>query len=315
MTDLATHAIGIDVGGTKIAGGLVDLGSGAIRSRRHQPTLPQRGGGAVLADVMAQASDLAADARALGIAVAGIGVGLPQLVTPDGQVRSAHLFDWRELPAAQRLSGIAPAQLVSDVRAAALAEARFGAGRRFNLFCYVTIGTGMSYCLVEGGKPFEGARGYAIHFATMPHWMRCGACGEVHAPVLEEIAAGPGIADAYAKRAGRAVSNGETVLAAAAGGDADAAAVIADAAMATGALIGQMINMLDPEAVVIGGGLGLAGGLYGDRLAAAIRRHVFAEDARRLPILAAALGPDAGIIGAALAAVRGDDAPRQHKVL
>jgi glucokinase len=79
-------------------------------------------------------------------------------------------------------------------------------------------------------------------------------------------------------------------------------AVISDAAMATGALIGQMINMLDPEAVVIGGGLGLAGGLYGDRLAAAIRQHVFAEDARRLPILAAALGPDAGIIGAALAA-------------
>ena len=304
MTDLANHGIGIDVGGTKIAGGLVDLSSGAIRSRRHQPTLPQRGGDAVLADVMAQASDLAAEARALGIAVAGIGVGLPQLVSPDGKVRSAHLFDWRELPAIEKLSGIAPARLDSDVRAAARAEARFGAGQSHRIFCYVTIGTGMSYCLVEDGKPFEGARGYAIHFATMPQWTRCGACGEVHAPVLEEIAAGPGIAGAYAKRSGRAVADGETVLAAAAGGDAEAAAVISDAATATGALIGQMINMLDPEAVVIGGGLGLAGGLYGDRLVGSIRRHVFAEDARRLPVLPAALGSDAGIIGAALAGVK-----------
>ncbi|HVR67944.1 MAG TPA: ROK family protein [Verrucomicrobiae bacterium] len=304
MTDLANHGIGIDVGGTKIAGGLVDLSRGAIRSRRHQPTLPQRGGDAVLADVMAQASDLAAEARALGIAVAGIGVGLPQLVSPDGQVRSAHLFDWRDLPAIEKLSGIAPARLDSDVRAAARAEARFGAGRSHRIFCYVTIGTGMSYCLVEDGKPFEGARGYAIHFATMPQWTRCGACGEVHAPVLEEIAAGPGIAGAYAKRSGRAVADGESVLAAAAGGDVEATAVICDAATATGALIGQMINMLDPEAVVIGGGLGLAGGLYGDRLVGSIRRHVFAEDARRLPVLPAALGSDAGIIGAALAGVK-----------
>ncbi|HEX6093668.1 MAG TPA: ROK family protein [Dongiaceae bacterium] len=310
MTDQANHAIGIDVGGTKIAGGLVDLNSGAIRSRRHQPTLPQRGGVAVLGDVLTQAGDLTAEARMLGVALAGIGVGLPQLVSLDGQVRSAHLFDWRDLPAVQWLSGIAPARLDSDVRAAARAEACFGAGRSYRIFCYVTIGTGMSYCLVRDGRPFEGARGYAIHFATMPQWTRCSACGKIHSPVLEQIAGGPGIAGAYGKRSGRAVSDGETVLAAAAGGDADAAAVISDAATATGGLIGQMINMLDPEALVIGGGLGLAGGIYGDCLTAAIRQHVFAEDARRLPILAAALGPDAGIIGAALAAVPGEGAPR-----
>ena len=71
-----------------------------------------------------------------------------------------------------------------------------------------------------------------------------------------------------------------------------------------------MVNMLDPQAVVIGGGLGLAGGLYGDRLLTAIRDHVFAEEARSLPILPAALGPEAGIVGAALAAVPGEGAPR-----
>src|SRR5262245_9042356 len=303
MTPNTTHAIGIDVGGTKIAGGLVELSTGRVLVRRHRPTLPERGGPAVLADVLAQARELAAEAKAHGIAVAGIGVGLPQLVTPDGRVDSDHLFDWRDLSAAAQLSGIAPARLESDVRAAAWAEAHFGAGRGHDIFCYISIGTGVSYCLVLNGRPFAGARGYAIHFATMPQSIRCRACGVMHTAILEQTAGGPGIAAAYGNRCGRAIAGAEEVLAAATAGDRDAIAVIDDAAMELGAAIGQMVNMLDPQALVIGGGLGLAGGLYGERLSAAIRAHVFAPQAQTLPILPAALGPEAGIVGAALAAV------------
>jgi glucokinase len=296
-------AIGIDVGGTKIAGGLVEIATGLVRARRQQPTSPDRGGEAVFADVQQQAETLAAEGRRLGVTLAGIGVGLPQLVTPDGAVRSAHLFDWCRIPAVQRLGHIAPARLQSDVRAAAQAEATFGAGAGHSLFCYVTIGSGMSYCLVQDGAPFAGAHGYAIHFASMPQWSRCVACGRVHDEVLEEVAAGPGIARADAKRRGGPIRTTEAILAAASTGDPDAVAVVTDAAMAAGATIGQMVNMLDPTALVIGGGVGMAGGFYGERLAAAIRSHVFAPDVRDLPILPAALGPDAGIVGAALAAI------------
>jgi glucokinase len=296
-------AIGIDVGGTKIAGGLVETATGIVRARRQQPTSPERGGEAVFADVLQQAEALAAEGRGLGVTVAGIGVGLPQLVTSDGAVRSAHLFDWRRIPTVDRLGHIAPARLQSDVRAAAQAEAKFGAGAGHRLFCYITIGTGMSYCMVQDGAPFTGARGYAIHFASMPQWSRCVACGRVHDEVLEEVAAGPGIARADAKRRGGQVRRTEDVLAAASSGDPDAVAVAADAAMAAGAAIGQMVNMMDPTALVIGGGVGVAGGFYGERLAAAIRSHIFAPDVRDLPILPAALGLDAGIVGAALAAI------------
>jgi len=302
MKSAATHAIGIDVGGTKIAGGVVDLAAGTILARRHRPTLPRRGGGAVLDDVLHQAGELAAEAKGLGLAIAGVGVGLPQLVTPDGRVRSDHLFDWRELPAARLLGAIAPARLESDVRAAAWAEARFGAGRGYDIFCYVTIGTGVSYCLVVNGRPFAGARGYAIHFGSAPQWTRCRACGAVHTATLEEGAAGPGIAAAYSTRCKRQVTGAEDVFAAAAAGDQDALSVLADAAAELGAVIGQMMNMLDPDALVIGGGLGLAGGIYGRRLIAEIRDHVFAPDARDLPVLPAVLGLEAGIVGAALAA-------------
>ena len=297
-----THAIGIDVGGTKIAGGLVELNTGRVLARRHHPTLPQRGGEAVLADVLHQARDLAAEARSRNMPAIAIGIGMPQLVTPDGHVRSDHLFDWRNVRAAERLSEIAPARLESDVRAAAWAEARFGAGQGHEIFCYIGIGTGVSYCLVMNGRPFAGARGYAIHFATMPQSIRCRACGVMHTAILEQTASGPGIAAAYGVRRGREVASAEEVLAAATAGDRDAIAVIDDAAIELGAAIGQMVNMLDPHALVIGGGLGLAGGYYGERLAGAIRDHVFAPDARGLPILSAELGPDAGIVGAALAA-------------
>ena len=77
-----------------------------------------------------------------------------------------------------------------------------------------------------------------------------------------------------------------------------------DAAERLGVLIGLLVNALDPEVVIIGGGLGLAGGLYGSRLTASIRAHIWAESRRQLPILPAALGADAGVIGAALSLAR-----------
>src|SRR5262245_32947398 len=244
MTPNTTHAIGIDVGGTKIAGGLVELSTGRVLVRRHRPTLPERGGPAVLAEVLSQARELAAEAQAHGASVAGLGVGLPQLVTPDGRVDSDHLFDWRNLPAVEQLSGVAPARLESDVRAAAWAEAHFGAGRGHDIVCYISIGTGVSYCLVLNGRPFAGVRGYAIHFATMPQTIRCRACGVMHTALLEQTAGGPGIAAAYGHRRGRAIAGAEEVLAAAAAGDREAIGVIDDAEMRLGAAIGLVVDMV-----------------------------------------------------------------------
>ena len=94
------------------------------------------------------------------------------------------------------------------------------------------------------------------------------------------------------------------MLAAADRGDPDAARVVRDAAEALGSGVGFLVNVLDPEAVVVGGGLGLAGGLYWDALIDSVRRHVWAEATRDLPIVRAELGTDAGLIGAAAHAAR-----------
>jgi glucokinase len=297
MNRAATGVLGIDLGGTKIAAGIVDPASGAIILSETVPTKAASGGAVVLADTVELAKRLIAAAEGR---IVSIGLGVPQLVDNEGRIRSAYNFDWTDLPVRERLSELAPTTIESDVRAAARAEACFGAGKGRRTFAYVSIGTGVSYCLVIDGRPHVGANGFAIHFASSALHVPCAACGHVNAPVVEEIASGPAIADAFARRTGRMVGGAE-VLAAANAGDAMAIDIVNSAADQLGSLIALVVNMLDPEAIVLGGGLGLAAGPYRDRLIASARAHIWADACRSLPILPAALGENAGVIGAALA--------------
>lgn len=296
-------AIGLDVGGTKIAAGLVESAGGRILSRRSIATGYARGGAAVLDDTVALAGELRDEAVHLGRQLLAVGVGVPQLVDGAGRIVSAYNFDWTDLPVRDRLARLAPTAIESDVRAAALAEARAGAGQGGRPFVYVTIGTGISYCLVIDGRPFAGANGCAIHFASSALLVHCQACGSVARPLLEDIASGPAMAAAYARRIGRDSAVAEAVFAAAASGDAAAVEIVTAAADQLGALVGLVVNMLDPARLVLGGGIGLAGGLYRRRLEASTRAHIWAESCRGLPILSAAFGADAGVVGAAFAAL------------
>ena len=116
-------------------------------------------------------------------------------------------------------------------------------------------------------------------------------------PVVAPIAASPDLVPPPATRA-------EDVVLAAAAGDQAALAAIRTAAGALGVSIGWLVNVLDPAAIVIGGGLGSAPGPYWETLVTSARAHIWSEASRDVPIVPAALGPDAGLIGAALAAVQ-----------
>jgi glucokinase len=292
-------AIGLDVGGTKIAAGLVAFPSGRVLARRRAPTEAARGGPAVLATGLELAHQLAAEAdgpvRALGLAVC-------ELVDRCGRVTSEQTIAWRGAAIAPAFAGLAPAVVESDVRAAALAEARWGAGRGFDPFAYVTVGSGISSTLVQGGRPFAGARGNALVLASAPLRVVCPACGAPNETVLEEVAAGGGVVARYNARRPGSATRGEEVTAAAAAGDPEALAVLREAGAALGVAVGFLVNVLDPAALVVGGGLGLAGGAYWQSLVASIRAQVWSDDTRALPILPAGLGADAGIVGAAAAA-------------
>jgi glucokinase len=293
-------AIGLDIGGTKIAAGIVLWPSGEIVNRRVVPTNPSRGAMPVLNDTANLAAELLACALERQIKIAGIGAGVAELVDCDGNVTSSCTIAWRGVPVQQRLSQIAPAQVDSDVRAAALAESIFGAGRDRRLFAYITVGTGISSCLMHNGQPIKGARGNAITLSSSPLTTVCTHCGAELHPVLEEFSSGPALAKRFAQLTGsREQLTGEHVFQAAAAGNPQAADILTSAGDALGVSAAFLVNIFDPEILVIGGGLGLARGLYWDAFVRSCRKHIFADNSRELPIVHAQLGIDAGLIGAA----------------
>jgi glucokinase len=295
-------AIGVDVGGTKIAAGIVTLPDARVYTRRIVPTLPQRGGEPIFADVRNLIEDLAVEAGALNRVVRGLGIGVCELVTLAGEVASANTVAWKGMPIQARLALLAPAVIEADVRAAALAEARFGAGRPFTTFLYLTVGTGISSCLVIERKPFAGARGAAGTIASSPLNCVCEQCGAIDVRTLEEVASGPALVSRYNRNSGGRANSGEEVAAAADSGDPAAIAVMRTGGEALGRTGGFLVNALDPEAVIVGGGLGLSGGIFWDSFEAAARRQIWSESNREVPIIHGGLGPDAGLIGAATAA-------------
>jgi glucokinase len=291
------YAIGIDVGGTKIAGGIVALTSGAVLTRQIVPTQPQRGGDAVLAATRSLAEMLLREARANSLPVLGIGIGICELVNRWGIVTSGFTVQWCGMDVQSALSDLAPTVVEADVRAHALAEARFGAGQPYRVFVYISVGTGISSCLVLDGRPFTGARGNALVLASGPTTI-VREDGSRERQILEEFASGAAIA----RRFGTARAEG--VFVAAATGDEAARRILSTAGEALGSGIGWLVNVLDPEAIVIGGGLGLVEGLFWDHLVMAARDHIWSDETRWLPMLQAALGADAGVIGAAEACRR-----------
>jgi predicted NBD/HSP70 family sugar kinase len=291
-------AIGLDVGGTKIAGGVVTP-AGVVRCKRVIATEPQRGGEAVLSRTVKLAEELLHEAATMGLKTDGVGLAVPELVDLEGNLTSSSTIDWRGITVRDRFSHLGPAWIEADSRAAALGEALFGAGLPFKLFFYVTVGTGIGSCLVQDRHPYAGARGSAGTLASSPLTSTCSKCGEIVTPVLEEIASGPALVKRYNQASGRRVLRSEDVLAAAAAGDATAIQVTASAGEALGATVGLLVNVLDPEAVIVGGGLGMADGLYWTRFVNSARNHIWSGTNRSLPILQAGCGVDAGLVGAA----------------
>ncbi len=288
-------AVGIDVGGTKIAAGLVKFPSGIVVFREQAPT--GASSEAALESLVKLTNDLSARSRGAGLTLRGIGVGICEIVRRDGTIASNASLTWSEADLQQRLGSTAPVVIEADVRAAARAEALFGAGQNLDCFLYISIGTGISSCLVIDGQPFTGAHGATGTFASGPFpSMDPSKTGS-----LEEFSSGTGLRARFKASGGKAES-GREVIAAAEQGNKAASEVVRSGAAALGASIGWLVNVLDPRAVILGGGLGLNRGVYYDTLIKAARKHIWWHGHREVPIVQAETGADAGLIGAAATA-------------
>jgi len=301
------YRIGIDLGGTKIAAGLVDIETGAVTHFRRKPTPVAAGPGAIIRDVADIANDIIARANAEGTVPASVGIAVPELVDLEGRVCSDWNFSIETIRVEiEELLGIST-MVDSDVRAAAHAEARFGAGMPHRSFIYVSLGTGMSYSLVINGQPWSGANGFAIHFASSSLALPKDDDTGLTIANAEDFASGKGMQLSFARRSGMPLADGvRTLESLSSEGDAASIRIIDEAAEVTGRLMAQMINMIDPEAVVLGGGLGCSTGRYREKLEHHMRKNIWAERCRSIPLLLAALGEAAGVAGAALATPPGD---------
>jgi len=312
------QAVGIDIGGTKIAAGVV-AEDGTILDRTRVPTPPDDES-ATLAALLAVVDELWAG----NPGVEAIGVGAAGLVEwPGGIARWAPHNTYRRLELRRLLherTGL-PTIVDNDANAAALAEARFGAGVGGGDLVLVNVGTGIGGGLVLGGRLDHGQHGFAGelgHLIVDPDGDLC-ACGN-HG-CLEAMASGTtlgrlgreaaaadpgGRLAALAAAAGGPVT-GEVVFAAAGEGDKAALALFERIGYWLGVGIASLVTIFDPDLVVVGGGVAATGELLLTPARTSFERYVHGRVHRDLPpVVPGRLGPDAGLVGAAaLALARG----------
>jgi glucokinase len=291
-------AVAMDIGGTGIKCALVDP-AGEIRDAARYPTVAERGPDAVVQTILAAASDQVIRAKDAGLDAVAVGLAAPGVIDePSGVAVFSANLGLRDVPLRDLVSehtGL-PAALGHDVRTAALAEARLGAGRSTRRMLFVAIGTGIAAGYAVDGRVDPGAHGASgeighIVIRTGPDARPCG-CGA--RGCLETYASAAAIARSYG------AAGASDVVARAIAGDVRARDVWQEAvdALADGLLTG--LALWDPRLIVLGGGLAGAGDALLEPLREALaKRRTF----HQLPeVDVAELGDEAGCHGAALLA-------------
>ena len=287
-------AIGVDVGGTKIAAAAVDM----TGSRSAARTLPSPKDGHELLDRVADL--ILAVASDAGERPVGVGIGMPSQVDfSTGYVRGSTNIDLAGVNVPEALAGRVtyPVVVDNDANVAALAEQRAGAGRGHANIVMLTIGTGVGGGVVIDGAPARGGYGRGMelgHVTVEPDGPPCQRNCPNHG-CLETMVSGTAIA----RDAGIPAPD---VVAAARAGDARCTEVLHRAGRYLGIGIAGLVNVFTPDVVVVGGGVGLAGGFMSDAAEHEFSARVLPSNAGT-PIVPAALGNDAGVVGAGLLAL------------
>jgi glucokinase len=312
-------AIGVDIGGTKIEVALVDA-DGAVLAARRTATAPERGVAAVVADVAALARE--ALGEGLGGACA-VGASVAGQVDAAGVVVGAPNLGWTHAPLGAHLAAALalPVRVVNDVRAATIAEWRFGAGRGCDDVAVLFLGTGIGGGVVAGGRVVAGVGGFAGemgHATVVAGGRRCHCrnrgCIEAYAggwaiaeraqeAARHDPAAGALLRELAGGDVGAIVA--ETVAAARDRGDALAVRLVEETAGYLGAALVGIVNGLNPARVVLGGGVLEGFPELVPLSAAVVRSCALPAAAAGVAVVPAALGTQAPVVGAAAYAPRG----------
>jgi glucokinase len=305
------YAIGIDIGGTKVAGALVDENGAIIREARV--ATPVSDPVALVDAVVGLVTDLRAGEKVLGVGVAMAGF----IDHQQANVIYGTNFGWKNFPLKSEIEAKldVPVIIENDANAAGWAEYRFGAGQGHQHMVMLTLGTGVGGAIIVDGKMLRGGFGVAGelgHMRVVPDGIPCG-CGQ--RGCIESYASGTALlrtanelvdsGDAAGKRLAELKAQagqltGAEVYQALVEGDPGAVQLLRNLASWLGQAIASLSAILDPEIVVIGGGVSQAGDLLLEPLREAFRKYAPAGGFRpELAIVTAEFVNDAGVVGAA----------------
>jgi glucokinase len=311
----AKPVLAVDLGGSKIVTALVSPG-GEILSREYIPTLAEEGAPAVIGRIVSSAASLIKNADLASSSVSGMAVAAAGAIDPvKGIVTdSPNLPGWHNIPLKDEIEKAMGVRtfIINDATAAALGEHRFGAGRGVRNLIYLTVSTGIGGGIIIDDRLYSGASGSAGELGHMTidvNGPRC-ACGNTGC--LEMLASGK----AVAREAQRLIAQGtktvireiaeghaefvtaQTVAAAANRGDAVAVSIISKAATYLGIGLVNLVNIFNPEMIIVGGGMGKMGEMLLQPARKVVAERAFQYPASIVRIVSSELGDNSGVFGA-----------------
>ena len=310
------YYIGVDLGGTGIKAGVVNE-KGEILSKGSTPTMAERPYQAVIADIATLCKTVAADANITVEDIEAIGVGVPGICDPKtGIIPKCTNLGWFDVPFVSELqSHIAKPVIVdNDATVAGFAEYIAGVSAGTHSSVFVTLGTGVGGGIIINGRPYSGAHGVGSEIGHMNIAMGGEECTCGNKGCFERYAS----ATSIIRDAKRAVAeNPDSVIMQKCGGDVEKinAKIVIDAAKEGDAVAKEvfagyvnglahglvnLINVIDPEVIVLGGGVSMAGEFLLDAVREAMKPLIFFKSMPYADVKLATLGADAGLIGAAM---------------
>ena len=307
--------VGVDIGGTKVAAGLVNA-EGEILAKNRTPMQTTGAPSNGLAAVSVAIQGLFPDASSQN-QIAAIGICAPGPLDPKTGViiNPPNLPIWHNYPLAEEMRRVynVPVRVDNDANAAALAEAKWGAGRGYRNFFYATVGTGIGTGIILDGRIFHGKTGAAAEGAHLGIYCNGPVCNCGKRGCIETLAAGPAIARRARQKleknpnsvlwemAGGNIRNvnGEMVGRALAVNDPLAKEVMRETLDLLAYWLGSIIDLLEPDAIVIGGGVSSLLAPFLDEIRERWRGACINPRPLDIPLVLAHYGEDAGIAGAA----------------
>lgn len=273
-------AIGIDIGGTKTAIGIVDVAIGRI-IQKHVLNSPL--GSGLDQAFLGQIADAVGRMERLPI-----GIGICELVDTSGNIASQRKFFWSSADVRRAFDFAPSVEIESDVRAAAIAEGRFGAGVGLDHWINVNAGTVIATVLMQRDKPYVGACGLGMAFGMSPTSLDSNKTQ----PTIEDLAGARGMLKIARASKLEAETLQDLIIA--------APRILEAGGQVLGRAIAMLANMLDPQTIVLGGGVGLSSSAFCSAFKRAFHSTVWFGELCEPEIVTAKLNVDSGLIGAAL---------------